>query len=96
MLSKIAAFTAAACCTAVALAQTYPSKPIRLVNLPDAIVDRLASESAKAAKSAALEKQLEPDSAEAVGSTPKEFADFIAEEQARWKEVVQRAHVKVD
>jgi tripartite-type tricarboxylate transporter receptor subunit TctC len=63
---------------------------------PDAIVNRLASESAKAAKSAALEKQLEPDSAEAVGSTPKEFADFIAREQARWKEVVQRAHVKVD
>jgi len=64
--------------------------------LPDAIVNRLASESAKAAKSAALEKQLEPDSAEAVGSTPKEFADFIAKEQARWKEVVQKAHVKVE
>ena len=32
----------------------------------------------------------------AVGSTPKEFADFIAREQARWKEVVQKAHVKVD
>ena len=31
MLSKIAAFTAAACCSAAALAQTYPSKPIRLV-----------------------------------------------------------------
>ena len=31
MLSKIAAFTAAACCSAVALAQAYPSKPIRLV-----------------------------------------------------------------
>jgi tripartite-type tricarboxylate transporter receptor subunit TctC len=63
---------------------------------PDAIVNRLAAESAKAAKSAAVEKQLEPDSAEAVGSTPKEFADFIAKEQARWKEVVQRAHVRAD
>jgi len=31
VLSKIAAFTAAACCSAVALAQAYPSKPIRLV-----------------------------------------------------------------
>ena len=64
--------------------------------LPDPIVNRLASESAKAAKSAGLEKQLEPDSAEAVGSTPKEFTDFIAKEQARWKEVVQKAHVKVE
>ena len=64
--------------------------------LPEAIVNRLASESAKAARSAGLEKQLEPDSAEAVGSTPGEFAEFIAREQARWKEVVQKAHVKVD
>ena len=64
--------------------------------VPEAIVNRLASESAKAARSAALEKQLEPDSAEAVGSTPKEFADFIAGEQARWKEVVQKAHVKAE
>ena len=31
MLSKLAAFTAAACCSAAALAQTYPSKPIRLI-----------------------------------------------------------------
>lgn len=63
---------------------------------PDAIVNRLAAESAKAARSEALEKQLEPDSAEAVGSTPKEFAEFIAKEQARWKEVVQKARVKVE
>jgi tripartite-type tricarboxylate transporter receptor subunit TctC len=63
---------------------------------PDTVVNRLAAESAKAARSEALEKQLEPDSAEAVGSTPKEFAAYIAAEQARWKEVVQKAHVKVE
>jgi tripartite-type tricarboxylate transporter receptor subunit TctC len=63
---------------------------------PDAIVNRLAAESAKAARSEAVEKQLEPDSAEAVGSTPQEFAGYIAKEQARWKEVVQKAHVRVD
>ncbi len=63
---------------------------------PDAIVNRLAAESAKAAKSAAVQKQLEPDSAELIGSTPQEFADFIAKEQVRWKEVVQKAHVRVD
>jgi len=27
---------------------------------------------------------------------PEEFADFIAKEQARWKEVVQKAHVKIE
>jgi tripartite-type tricarboxylate transporter receptor subunit TctC len=63
---------------------------------PDAIVNRLAAESARAAKSAAVQKQLEPDSAELIGSTPQEFADFIAKEQVRWKEVVQKAHVRVD
>jgi len=63
---------------------------------PDAIVNRLAAEAAKAAKSAAVEKQLEPDAAEPVGSTPKQYADYIAAEQARWKEVVQKAHIKAD
>ncbi len=63
---------------------------------PDAIVDRLAAESAKAARSPSVEAQLEPDSAEPVGSSPKEFAAYIATEQARWKEVVQKAHVRAD
>ena len=63
---------------------------------PEAIVNRLAAESAKAAKSPAVRKQLETDSAEPIGSTPKEFADYIATEQARWKEVVQKAHVKAE
>src|SRR6267378_1609963 len=31
-----------------------------------------------------------------VGSTPQEFAQFIAKEQARWKEVIQKAHIKAD
>jgi len=62
----------------------------------DAIAERLAAEAAKAAKSASVQKQLEPDAAEAVGSTPKEYADFIAREQARWKEVVEKAHIRAD
>ena len=33
---------------------------------------------------------------EAVGSTPAEFAKFIAAEQKRWKVVVDRAHIKLD
>jgi tripartite-type tricarboxylate transporter receptor subunit TctC len=63
---------------------------------PDAIVNRLAAEAAKAAKSPAVQKQLEPDAAEPIGSTPKEYADYIASEQARWKEVVQKAHIKAE
>ncbi len=63
---------------------------------PDAIVNRLAAQAATAAKSAAVQKQLETDSAIAVGSDPREFADFIAREQTRWKEVVQKAHIRAN
>jgi tripartite-type tricarboxylate transporter receptor subunit TctC len=63
---------------------------------PDAVVERLAAEAAKAAASPDVLKQLEPDAAEAVGSSPKEYADYIAAEQARWKEVVQKAHIRAE
>jgi tripartite-type tricarboxylate transporter receptor subunit TctC len=36
------------------------------------------------------------DDAESIGSTPQEYADFIAKEQARWKDVIQKAGVKAD
>ena len=63
---------------------------------PDAIVNRLAAEAARAAKSPAVQRQLAPDAAEPIGSTPQEYAAYIATEQARWKEVVQKAHIKAD
>src|ERR1041384_7331104 len=63
---------------------------------PPAIVKRLADEAAKAAKSPALVARFAAEDAEAVGSTPQEYADFIAREQARWKEVITRANVKSD
>jgi len=63
---------------------------------PNAIVERLAAEAAKAAKSPMVVKQLEADAAEPIGSTPQEYANYIASEQARWREVVQKAHIKAD
>jgi tripartite-type tricarboxylate transporter receptor subunit TctC len=41
-------------------------------------------------------ERFKPDDAEAVGSTPQEYADYIAKEQARWKDVIQKAGVKAD
>jgi tripartite-type tricarboxylate transporter receptor subunit TctC len=64
--------------------------------VPDAIANRLAGEAAKAARSPAVQKQLEPDAAEAIGSTPKAYADYIAAEQKRWKQVIEKAHIKAD
>ena len=63
---------------------------------PDAIVKRLTDEAARAARSPAVQERFAHDSAIAVGSTAKEFADFIAVEQARWKEVVQKAGIKAE
>jgi tripartite-type tricarboxylate transporter receptor subunit TctC len=41
-------------------------------------------------------ERFKADDAEAVGSTPQAYAEFIAKEQARWKEVILKANVKVD
>jgi tripartite-type tricarboxylate transporter receptor subunit TctC len=63
---------------------------------PKAIIDRLAAEAAKAAKSPLMLERLAVDDAEAVGSTPEEYAAFIRKEQERWSKVVRAAHIKAD
>ena len=63
---------------------------------PPAIIKRLADEAGKGAKTPALLQRFAAEDAEAVGSSPQEYAEFIAKEQARWKEVIERAHVKAD
>jgi tripartite-type tricarboxylate transporter receptor subunit TctC len=63
---------------------------------PPAIVKRLSDEAAKAAKSAVVAERFKADDAEAIGSTPQEYADFVAKEQARWKDVIQKANIKID
>ncbi|MFL6570399.1 MAG: Bug family tripartite tricarboxylate transporter substrate binding protein [Burkholderiales bacterium] len=63
---------------------------------PEPIVRRLAAEAAKAAKSALVLERFKSDEAEAVGSTPQEYAAFIKKEQERWSKVVRAANVKAD
>jgi tripartite-type tricarboxylate transporter receptor subunit TctC len=63
---------------------------------PDAVIKRLAQEAARAVKAAAVVERFKADDAESVGSTPQEYGDFIAREQARWKDVIQKAGVKAD
>jgi len=65
-------------------------------NLGAAESAKLAAAAAKAVKEPAALERLQGDAAIAVGSTPAEFASFIALEQARWKLVVARAKVKPD
>ncbi|MCC2673532.1 MAG: tctC [Ramlibacter sp.] len=63
-------------------------------SMPQANVDKLAAETQKALRSQAAVDRLNQDAAIAVGGTPAEFAQFIAGEQRRWKQVVERAKIK--
>ena len=63
---------------------------------PEAVIQRLAMEAAKAARSPKVAERFAADDAEAVGSTPAEYAAFIKHEQARWSKVVRTAKIKAD
>jgi len=63
---------------------------------PKAIVDRLAVEAAKAAKSPAVAERFAAEDAEAVGSTPVDYAAFVKKEQERWSKVVRAAKIRAD
>src|SRR6188768_188849 len=65
-------------------------------SLPQPAADKLAAAAAKAVKEPGSVERLSADAAIAVGSTPAEFAAFIATEQARWKPVIARAKIKPD
>ncbi len=63
---------------------------------PAAIIKRLADEAAKAARHPSVAERFAVDNAEAVGSTPQEYAAFISSEQARWSDVVRKAGIKAN
>jgi tripartite-type tricarboxylate transporter receptor subunit TctC len=65
-------------------------------SLAPAAVDKLAVAAAKAIQMPEALARLQADAAIAVGSTPAEFARFIAEEQKRWQPVIARAKIKPD
>ena len=65
-------------------------------SLPQAAADKLALAAARSIKEPAAARLLESEAAIAVGSTPAEFTQFIATEQARWKPVIARAKIKPD
>jgi tripartite-type tricarboxylate transporter receptor subunit TctC len=63
-------------------------------SLQPAHLDKLAAETMKAVKSKESVDRLHQDAAEPIGNTPQQFAQFIAAEQKRWKQVVERARIK--
>lgn len=63
---------------------------------PDAIVQKLAQSAAAAGKSPAVSERLSAEAAEPSTSSPKEFAEFIKLEAARWNDVVKKSQIKAD
>ncbi|HMS26437.1 MAG TPA: tripartite tricarboxylate transporter substrate binding protein [Burkholderiaceae bacterium] len=59
-------------------------------------IAKLEVEAIKATRTHAVKEKLGNDSAIAVGNTGAEFEAFIKAEQARWKPVIARAHIKPD
>ena len=64
--------------------------------MAQANIDRLAADAQKAMKSQGALERLNQDAAQSVGGTPAQFAQFIAQEQKRWKQVVDRAKIKAE
>jgi tripartite-type tricarboxylate transporter receptor subunit TctC len=65
-------------------------------NLAAPASEKLAAACVRAVRAPAVLERLQGDAAIAVGSTPAEFAAFIAKERERWKPVLERAKVKPD
>src|SRR4029078_7727835 len=63
-------------------------------SMAQANIDKLAAETQKAVRSQASLDRLNQDAAQAIGGTTAQVAQFIEQEQKRWKQVVERAKIK--
>ncbi|WP_454695809.1 Bug family tripartite tricarboxylate transporter substrate binding protein [Achromobacter aegrifaciens] len=63
---------------------------------PAPVIDKLNAEIRRALQSPEMTKQLKAQGAQALGSTPQEYAAYIKSEIARWGVVVKEANVKLD
>jgi len=63
---------------------------------PRAMVDRLAKEVAAATSDAALKQRFSDFGAEALASTPEEFARYISSEVVRWREIIARGGITAE
>jgi tripartite-type tricarboxylate transporter receptor subunit TctC len=63
---------------------------------PRAIIERLNSEAVKILRAPSTQERLSVDGSVAVGSTPEEYAAFIAAEHAKWSKVVRSANIRIE
>jgi tripartite-type tricarboxylate transporter receptor subunit TctC len=65
------------------------------VGTPQAVIDRLAAASAKAARAPDLIAKLRRDGIDPVGGTPAELANLIAREITQWRELAKAAGIEL-
>ena len=63
---------------------------------PKDIADKLQRAVVDVLKEDEVQKRLSDLGAQAVGSTPEEFATFLKKEDAKWGEVVRKGDIKLD
>jgi len=64
--------------------------------VPERVVDTLHAALVAALRTDALQKRFAQAGAQLVASTPAEFADFLAKENAQWAEVVRAGNIRLD
>jgi tripartite-type tricarboxylate transporter receptor subunit TctC len=86
-----------------AIAEVIPGYEVALWNgimapagLPAPVVARLASEITSIVGSQEMRSRLGEQGSDPVGSTPQEFAAFVAAEQPKWAELVRISGATVD
>ena len=86
-----------------AIAEVLPGYEVALWNgimgpagLPPAVVARLAAEIAAIVASQDMQQRLAEQGSDPVGSTPPQFAAFVAAEQPKWAELVRISGATVD
>jgi tripartite-type tricarboxylate transporter receptor subunit TctC len=62
--------------------------------VPDAIVQRLATEAAKAVRSPAIASRMAAEGAEVGGNSPREFAAEVKAEYEKWRSLVRKTGMK--
>jgi len=63
---------------------------------PAAIVNKLSAAFARIVRSPDVAGKLAADGGEPIGSTPREFRDFIAAEVRVWRRIVKESHVRIE
>lgn len=63
---------------------------------PQAVVNKLSAEVARIVKLPDVTQRFQLDGAEAVGSTPREFAAFLKAEMQKWSKVIKDAGIKAE